>query len=180
MGASSSRSLFEEEAGLEAALVCGAFLLLSRLDGAPGCVFDAGPGCSILLLPVATTGAASTCCVAGTFSLPFPSPRLSPPPSCCPWPWPCTNGKIPPSIELKLCLFAIPGRCSSLLSRSAAGTEAECACAFARGATGLGGLETVALGSGAAHISQSVREAWLRKVQRGHCFFCSGVGGRGS
>lgn len=90
------------------------------------------------------------------------------------------------SVELRLCLFGGPGR-SSALSLSGAvvggGREAECEC-DTRGSVlcieGDGGFVTVVLGSGALHISHSLREAWLRKVQRGHCFFCSGVEGRGA
>ena len=40
---------------------------------------------------------------------------------------------------------------------------------------GLGGLATSVLsGSSAAHISHATKSGWLRNVQRGHCFFCSG------
>lgn len=83
------------------------------------------------------------------------------------------------SVELRLCLFGGPGR-SSAFNRSGAvvggGSEAECEC-DTREATGLGGLVMVVAGRSALHISHSVREVWLRKVQRGHCFFSSGVEG---
>lgn len=56
------------------------------------------------------------------------------------------------------------------------GRDAECECdVFDLDVrTGDGGFETTVAGSSLWHISQVVRSGWLRKVQRGHCFFWTG------
>jgi hypothetical protein len=59
------------------------------------------------------------------------------------------------------------------------GSEEECECETL-GAAGGGGCAMMVSGRSAWHISQVVSSAWLRNVQREHCFFASGVGGRGA
>ena len=134
------------------------------------CFFGAtrcGSGRSGSTRLVAIADVASFCCVGGRFAW------------CSCWCC-CENGKMLNNVELRLCLFGGPGRSSAFRRSSAvegSGSEAEWEW-DTREATGLGGFVTVVTGRSAPHISHSVREVWLRKVQRGHCFFSSGVEGR--